>query len=137
MAIVGLEGIRLRGHHGYYEEERRLGNEFLIDVQVSTPITQAAMSDDLSETVNYETLYLIVQSVMRQPAQLLESLAERIVGRIEEYYETAVNGVQVKVRKLAPPLGGEVAASFVEIRSGIFNREEMITSLFIKLVKEA
>ena len=120
MAIVGLEGVRIRGPHGFYPEEEVLGNEFLIDVFVSTNTKRAALTDDLGKTVNYETLYLMVQSEMRKSSQLIETLADRIVMRIEEYYEHNIDGVRIILRKLNPPLGGEVKAAYMEIGTGTF-----------------
>jgi dihydroneopterin aldolase len=59
MAIIALEGIRLHARHGYYPEEEILGTEFIIDVYVETDTNEAAKSDELIHTVNYETIYLI------------------------------------------------------------------------------
>ena len=120
MAIVGLEGVRIRGPHGFYPEEEVVGNEFLIDVFVSTNTKRAALTDDLGNTVNYETLYLMVQSEMRKSSQLIETLADRIVMRIEEYYENNIDGVRIVLRKLDPPLGGEVRAAYLEMGTGTF-----------------
>jgi dihydroneopterin aldolase len=110
----------MRGPHGFYPEEQLTGNEFIIDLYVSTMTTQAAMMDDLGRTVNYETLFLILQAEMRKPSKLIETLAERIVSRVQEYYEERVSGVRLRLRKCHPPLGGEVEAAFIEIETGSF-----------------
>ena len=120
MAVVGLEGVRITGPHGYYPEEQLTGNEFIIDVYVSTMTSQAAMLDDLGRTVNYETLFLLLQAEMRKPSKLIETLAERIVSRIQEHYEERVSGVRLRMRKCHPPLGGQVEAAYIEIETGSF-----------------
>ena len=119
MAIIGLEGMLFHGPHGYYPEEEVLGNEFLIDVYVSANTSMAAMQDDLGSTVNYETIHLMIQSEMRKSAQLIETLAERIVSRINDFYDS-IDGVKVVVRKLNPPLSGQVRAAYVELKTGSF-----------------
>ena len=119
MAIIGLEGMRFYGPHGFYPEEEVLGNEFLIDIYVSANTSMAAMQDDLGATVNYETIYLMIQSEMRKSAQLIETLAERIVSRINDFYDT-IDGVKVVVRKLNPPLNGQVGAAYIELTTGSF-----------------
>lgn len=119
MAVIGLEGMRFNGPHGFYPEEGLLGNDFVVDVYVATSTRRAAISDDLGATVNYETVYLMVQSEMRKPVQLIETLAERILQRLSSFYESA-QGFRVIVRKLHPPLGGQVDAAYIEVTSGIF-----------------
>lgn len=117
MATIGLEGVRFRAPHGFYSEEHETGNEFIIDVYVTTNIMMAAMQDDLGSTVNYQTIYFLLQSEMKKPTQLIEALAQRMVNRIQDQFPQ-VTGVKLKLRKLHPPLGGEVAAAVVEIDSG-------------------
>ena len=119
MAVVGLEGMRFHAPHGFYPEEAVVGNEFIVDVYISVDTSKAARMDDLAATVNYETVYLMVQAEMRQPTQLIETLAERIVMRLHDFYET-ISGVKLILRKLNPPLGGEVAAAYIESTTGVF-----------------
>jgi dihydroneopterin aldolase len=117
MAIISLEGIKMFAHHGFYEEETILGNEFVIDLSVDTSIFVAAKRDDLFKSVNYETLFYLCKVEMREPAKLIETVAQRIVDRIEEHFEN-VNGVAIKLSKMYPPLDGEVESACVEIRTG-------------------
>lgn len=119
MAVIGLEGMRFNGPHGFYPEEAVLGNEFVVDVYIAANTRKAAISDDLGQTVNYETVYLMVQSEMRKPVQLIETLADRILQRINDFYGIPP-GIRVVVRKLNPPLGGQVDAAYIEVTSGIF-----------------
>lgn len=119
-ARIGIEGARFRAAHGYYPEEHKTENEFSVDLLVETNISLAARQDDLVGTVNYGTLYLIVQAEMRKPVQLIETLASRIVSRVESQFPM-VSGIRLVVRKLNPPLGGEVASATIEITSGSFS----------------
>jgi len=129
MAIIALEGMRFNAPHGYYPEEQVLGNEFILDVLVSTDFFVAAITDELYEeakeeeddddemetspnTVNYETLYLICQMEMRKPTKLLETLVNRIADRISRHFDE-VTGLVVRLRKLNPPLGGRVDSAWV------------------------
>ena len=124
MAIIALEGIRLYAHHGFYEEEQILGQDYELDIHVQAPIQAAAMGDDLFSAVNYETIYLICQSEMKKPAQLLETVVVRIADRLHEHFEDNISGVRVKLRKLHPPLGGRVAAASVEHATGTLGSGE-------------
>lgn len=113
-ATIGLEDVRIHAPHGFFEEEHLMGNEFSIDVAVEAEIGSAAANDDLGGTVNYATIYYLLQSEMKKPTQLLEALAYRMGNRILNQFD-GVSSVRLKLRKLHPPLGGKVGAAFVEV----------------------
>ena len=62
MAIIALEGMHFFAHHGFYEEEQIVGNNFVLDVYMDTETSRAAVADDLYSTINYETVYFICKS---------------------------------------------------------------------------
>ncbi|THH37682.1 dihydroneopterin aldolase [Neolewinella litorea] len=116
-ATIGLEDVRFHAPHGYFEEEQLMGNEFSIDVEVEAMVAEAATEDDLGGTVNYATIYYLLQAEMKKPTRLLEALAYRMGQRILNQFDT-VTSVRLKLRKLNPPLGGRVGAATVEVRLG-------------------
>lgn len=116
-AKIGLKDVRFHAPHGFYEEEHRMGNEFSIDVEVEAAIGGAAEHDDLGETVNYATIYYLLNAEMKKPTQLLEALAFRMASRIADQFDN-VASVTLRLRKLHPPLGGKVGSAEVEITVG-------------------
>ena len=131
MAIIALEGMQFYAYHGFYEEERIIGNRYQVDVYVhATPLMpMPTKGEDINLTVNYETIYQMCKLEMKKPSQLLETVAQRILTRIKTYYkdlkEEAKAGnavfpvqltrVDVRVSKFQPPLGGPVERAYVEI----------------------
>jgi len=113
-AKIGLEDVRIHAPHGFFEEEHLMGNEFSIDVEVEASIAGAAQNDDLGGTVNYATIYYLIQAEMKRPTQLLEALAYRMGNRILNQFDN-VSSVKLRLRKLNPPLGGKVGAAVVEV----------------------
>jgi dihydroneopterin aldolase len=96
--IIELAGLVVFGHHGFLEEERRLGQRFLVDLWVEVG-DAASGSDRIEDTVDYRRLAGLVREVFAGPERLLlESLAgavaEGLLGRFE-----AVQRVRVRVRK--------------------------------------
>lgn len=110
MATITLEGMKFYAYHGYYPEERIIGGEYIVDVNISTNINKAAMSDELSNTINYETVYLIVDAEMRKPSKLLEQVLLRIIMGIKYQFDNIAT-IEAKLTKLNPPMQGEVASS--------------------------
>lgn len=103
---ISLEGLEFHAFHGVYPHERDSGNWFEVNISVETDFTQGAAQDELSGTVNYETLFKIVKDEMEKPSRLLETVAEKIVVTVlSELPE--VNQVDLKISKLNPPIGGK------------------------------
>lgn len=116
MGRILLEGMRFKARHGYYETEGILGNEFVVDVLLEGKFEEAAISDRLELGIDYEQIYLIVKYAMVQeePVNLLETIAHRIVERIQERSKEIIEDVNVVIRKVNPPLGGRVQYSMVD-----------------------
>lgn len=103
MDKVFVAGLELEAKHGYYDEERQMGNRFRFDVTVSTHTKDAAKSDDLDETVDYAAVAGLVKKAADGPsAKLVETLAARIADSVLERFGSAEK-VRVRVAKLDPP----------------------------------
>jgi len=103
---VALEGLEFHAFHGVYPHERESGNWFEIDIAVNTDFSVAAEQDELSGTVNYESLFRIVKDQMEIPSKLLETVAEKIVDHVLEAFPQ-VESVELKISKINPPIGGK------------------------------
>ncbi len=114
MGLVAVEGMCFHGFHGFYEEERILGAKYMIDVYVETNFTKASAEDDLHGTINYEAIHLTAKSEMKRSVKLLETLATRIANNLKSQFENLIH-IKIRVSKINPPLGGEVARAFVEL----------------------
>lgn len=74
---IDLTGLRVRGHHGVFDFERREGQEFVIDVRLELPLPD---SDNLDDTVHYGELASRLAAVVAgEPVNLLETLASRLL----------------------------------------------------------
>lgn len=114
MGLIALEGIQFHAYHGVYGEEQLAGNNFTLDVYIQTSFDQAAEDDDLRGTINYETVFLICQNVMKQKTQLLETIAQRIIEGLKHQFST-IQQVQVRVRKENPLPGDRVGSAYIEM----------------------
>ncbi len=94
-----LEGLRFFGYHGLHPEERTLGQRFLVDVVAELDLRNAGRHDELEETVNYNSIYNVVRSVVEgEPMMLVEAVADRAASSILESF-LLITAVVVTVRK--------------------------------------
>lgn len=107
MSYITLEGMEFFSYHGCFKEEQVIGTNFIVDLKIETDVAEAALTDDLHKTINYQTVYLLVKKEMEVNAKLLENVGQRILSSLMNNFPT-INKVEVKVSKLNPPLGGKL-----------------------------
>lgn len=101
---IALTGLRFYSRIGVMEQEREIGNEFVVDVEVETDASRFE-DEKLSTTISYAEIYEEVKAVMGEEWLLLETVVRTIATRIAERWN-AVRGVQTSVTKLAAPIAG-------------------------------
>ena len=116
--LLTLTGLRATGHHGVFGHERRDGQEFVVDLAITTDFAAAAASDDIANTIHYGVLAeQVVAAIERDPVDLIETLAECIAGLVLEY--PAAASATVTVHKPHAPITvpfGDVAVTITRSR---------------------
>ena len=112
MSYIKLEGLNFYAHHGYYTEERKRGNNYILDVEIDYDLEKAADTDDLEDALNYEEVYNICEEEMDNPRHLIEAVAKSIAVRVRDRFPH-LSYVQVTMKKLKPQLGGAVASATI------------------------
>lgn len=116
LATVRLVNAVFYAHHGVMEEEHRIGGRYEVDVAMDLDVREAAATDDLTRTVDYERVYALVREVVTGTnAYLIERLAAQIAGAVCAAYPAVVR-VEVTVRKPNPPVGGPADRAEVTFR---------------------
>lgn len=114
MDCIEVTGIRAWGTHGVLDHERRLGQEFIVDLAVGLDLQAAADSDDLADTVDYGSLaHQVVGLVAGEQYQLIERLAERLAAMV--LADGRVREVTVTVHKPSAPFTVPVAEAAVTL----------------------
>ncbi len=100
---IRLTGLRVRGHHGVLAEERRDGQEFVVDAVLWLDLRPAAGSDDVADTVHYgELATRLADVVAGEPVDLIETLAQRLAEVC--LADPRVTRTRVTVHKPAAPI---------------------------------
>jgi dihydroneopterin aldolase len=100
---IALTGLTAHGFHGVFEQERRQGQPFVVDVVLYLDTRPAAASDDLTRTVHYGELATGLADVVRgEPVDLIETLAARLAERATA--DPLVVAADVTVHKPSAPI---------------------------------
>jgi dihydroneopterin aldolase len=100
---ITLTGLRVRGHHGVFEHEKRDGQDFLVDITVWISLAGAAGSDDLTKTLHYgELAQRAAEIVGGPPRDLIETVAGEIADAV--LADSRVQAVEVTVHKPSAPI---------------------------------
>lgn len=111
---LGVLGLEFRGNHGVFEEERRTGNRFRVDIEIEADIAAAAASDALEDSIDYQEIAKIIDIVNRgRHYHLIESFAAAIVEELLRRLPLA-NTVCLRLSKLSPPGLPSGTATFVQ-----------------------
>ena len=103
-----VRGLEIYAHHGVFDFERRDGQIFVIDLDLEIDTRTAAVSDALSDTLDYGHLVGGVRAAVEQdPVDLIETLAQRIADVCLAY--EMVDRVEVTVHKPNAPIDATFA----------------------------
>jgi 7,8-dihydroneopterin aldolase/epimerase/oxygenase len=109
MAQIALENMEFYAYHGCFSEEQIIGTRFIVDLWIETDTTEAEHSDRLSQTINYQEVYLLIKEQMAVKSKLLEHVGRRILDALKEQFPEVISA-KVKVSKMNPPLGGKIGS---------------------------
>ncbi|MFI6870639.1 dihydroneopterin aldolase [Nocardia sp. NPDC050406] len=116
---IELRGLRVFGHHGVFDFEKRDGQEFVVDVTLWTDFTAAAKSDDIADTIHYSELAdRVVEIVSGEPRDLIETVVSQVADEIMA--DSRVQAVEVVLHKPSAP----IPHSFEDVRVVTSRRRE-------------
>lgn len=111
---IRLEGIRFRARHGVSRAERDLPQDFVVNLEVELPVASLPRSDSRARVYDYDALAtLVVDEGTKASYKLLETLADRLIGRV--LADTPAFACTVQVKKFGPPTSASVDAVSIEL----------------------
>lgn len=100
---IELRGLKVRGHHGVFDFEKRDGQDFVVDITVWMDLRPAAADDDLRLTMHYGELAEAAAAIIAGPARdLIETVAAEIADEVMK--DDRVDAVEVVLHKPFAPI---------------------------------
>lgn len=109
MSVIAVEGIKLYCYHGCLKEEAAIGANYIVDVYLKADLSKSCKTDNLSDTIDYVTVYNVVKEQMAIRSNLIEHCARRIMDVLKSLFNAEIT---VKVTKINPPMNGDVERVF-------------------------
>jgi dihydroneopterin aldolase len=113
------------GYHGVRNEEQALGGKYEVDADMYYDSTQAVVSDDVSDALNYEeAVFLIGEIITSDPFNLVETIVHEILDSLMDKFPK-LQSANVRVRKHSVPVRQYI--DYIEVEQSMM-RETMSKS---------
>ena len=106
MGLIRVKNIVCYSYHGCMEEEAKIGQKYMVDVELDVDYSEAERTDDLTKTIYYCDINRIVEEEMAIRSKLIEHVGRRILNRMRN--ELEFNSAEVEIKKINPPIDGNV-----------------------------
>jgi len=117
MSTIAIEQMEFYAYHGCFKEEQIIGTKFLVDLYLESDTAEAEKTDDLTKTINYQEVYLLVKKEMDAKSKLLEHAGRRILDVVMQRFPE-ISRSRLKIAKMNPPLGGRVNSVSLTLTAG-------------------
>lgn len=107
MNFIEINGMKFHSFIGHFEEEKKVGNKFNVDIKIKTDCKKSGQSDNLKDAIDYVEIYNVIKDEMQKKCNLVENAAARIKSSIFENFPQA-QSIVLKISKLSPKIGGIV-----------------------------
>jgi dihydroneopterin aldolase len=110
---IHLKNVQFFSYHGIFEEERILGNHFIVNITVNIAVDSMPVLH-MNQSIDYVSVYNLVAKRMAIPTPLLETVITEIAQSILAQFSLALK-VEIAIDKITPPIPsfeGKVGVSF-------------------------
>lgn len=115
MDKILIRDLKIFAYHGVNPEEKRDGQNFIFDIDVSVNMTKACHSDNVDDTVSYAKVIKTVTRVCTaEKYDLLERVAQAVADTVLEEYPDVFN-IKITLKKPEAPMKADFGWVGVEI----------------------
>lgn len=111
-----LPHMQFHAYHGVLPQERLVGAQFTVSLEVKVRFDEALLTDRLEGTVSYADIHQAVKEEMATPSALLEHVAGRIARRLFHDFPT-IESLKLELMKQNPPMGADIPAAGVRLEA--------------------
>lgn len=115
MDRILIEDLEVYAYHGVAQEEKKLGQLFLVSLCISADLEEAARTGNLNATINYSEVCDTVKTILQaEKYDLIETAAIKVIEGIFRRFRNALT-VRVLLKKPWAPMGHHLKYAAVEL----------------------
>lgn len=113
--IIRLNEMVFYGYHGIHDEERKLGQRFVVNVELYTDPNTDKQVRHLEDTVDYTKIYADIKEIMETHSfYLLEACANTVADKLLADFPL-LEMVTIRIQKPSVPIQGSLGSVEVEL----------------------
>ncbi len=118
---IFVNGLLVHAHHGVMAHEEKVGQRFVIDLDIEVDLTPAGHSDKLADTASYSAIIeTVTDAFTQQTFRLVEAAAARVAEAVLSSFPR-IAAIRVTVHKPHAPIAAifnDVGVSILRTRHG-------------------
>mgnify|MGYP001019542237 FL=1 len=119
--VLFIDNLEVFANHGLFEEENKLGQKFIFDIECELNYKKAMISDEMTDSISYADIAeVVVTTATTNTFNLLERLAGEILKNIFTEFPQIEN-INLKINKPGAPIKYHFEKCGVEVN---VSREE-------------
>ena len=119
--VLFIDNLEVFANHGLFEEENKLGQKFIFDIECELNYKKAMISDEMTDSISYADIAeVVVTTATTNTFNLLERLAGEILKNIFTEF-SQIENINLKINKPRAPIKYHFEKCGVEVN---VSREE-------------
>jgi 7,8-dihydroneopterin aldolase/epimerase/oxygenase len=118
---IFIQGLLVHAHHGVMPHEAKVGQRFMIDLELAIDLASAGRSDKLADTASYSGIVEIAtRAFTRKSYRLVEAAAAQVADAVLAAFPRVIS-VRVTVHKPHAPIAAifsDLGVSILRTRHG-------------------
>ena len=118
MDKIIIKGLKIFAYHGVNPEEKRDGQNFILDITATLDMSKPCLTDEIEDTVSYAKIIKDAKRIFTERSDnLIERAAQRVADGIFNEYKK-IKTVTVVVKKPEAPINADFDYVAVEVTVG-------------------
>ena len=102
--VLFIDNLEVFANHGLFEEENKLGQKFIFDMECELNYKKAMFSDEMTDSISYADIAeVVVKTATTNTFNLLERLAGEILKNIFTEF-SQIENINLKINKPGAPI---------------------------------
>ena len=119
--VLFIDNLEVFANHGLFEEENKLGQKFIFDIECELNYKKAMFSDEMTDSISYADIAeVVVKTATTNTSNLFERLAGEILKNIFTEF-SQIENINLKINKPGAPIKYHFEKCGVEVK---VSREE-------------